>query len=260
MAPRVAWPEFASVHASTNLRMAGNPKRLKQTHLFDAPPPRHVAAVVATIYAWTFDPPFAHPLKGCSYFGQTRRAFEVRTSQHKHDSVRDPKELGLHALWRQYPHDDHWVIQTIEARSFADAVAAHDWMNQEEVRLIHAHGGVLRDMDAELTQTLNLTRGGQGDPRAVWDGLMAWSRRRLSEVWPKFEDWYATGTCIPQGQGPGRMCPQHPETWELPHADFKAWLDARGRLRRAQRPASGIGIWPRLWTGTRSTGTCASAR
>ena len=32
-----------------------NPKRLKQTHVFDAPPPTHIAGVVATVYSWTFD-------------------------------------------------------------------------------------------------------------------------------------------------------------------------------------------------------------
>ena len=33
---------------------------------------------------------------------------------HKNDSVRNPKNLGLHALWRQYPYD-YWVIQSRNA-------------------------------------------------------------------------------------------------------------------------------------------------
>lgn len=60
--------------------------------------------VVATVYSWTFDPPFDHALKGCSYFGQTKQAFEARTSQHKNDSVRKPKELGL--LFPSYVGED----------------------------------------------------------------------------------------------------------------------------------------------------------
>jgi len=54
------------------------------------------------------------------------------------------------------------------------------WANAEEIRLIDAHGGVLRDMDAKLEQTLNLTKGGQGDARAVWAGIDARRRRALN--------------------------------------------------------------------------------
>ena len=134
---------FKSTNSKKNeTGMSDNPKRLKQTHVFDAPPP--IAGVVATVYSWTFAPPFDHALKGCSYFGQTKQTFETRTRQHKSDSFRNPKELGLHALWRQYPYDDHWVIQRIETRSFVDPVDAHAWMDVEEARLIEAHEDRLR--------------------------------------------------------------------------------------------------------------------
>ena len=207
--------------------MSDNPKRLKQTHIICAPPPIHITRVIAIVYSWTFDPPFDHPLKGCSYFGQTKQTFEARTYRHKNDSVRNPKELGLHALWLQYPYDDHWVIQEIETRSFVHPVDAHAWMNEEEVRLIAAHGGVLRDMDKELKQTLNLTRGGQGDPRTVWDAIMARSRRRLSTVWPKFKRWYAAHKHlrIPQRDDLGTVVNSiRSQKCFLHHADFAMWL------------------------------------
>ena len=208
--------------------MSDNPKRLKQTHVFNVPPPTHVTGVVATVYSWTFDPPFDHALKGCSYFGQTKQTLGTRTSQHKNNSVRNPKHLGLHALWRQYPYNDHWVIQIIETRSFVNPVDAHAWMDEEETRMIEAHGGVLRDMEKQLKQTLNLTRGGQGDPRTVLDAIMAHSRTRLSKVWPKFERWYEAKTHlrIPQSDPElGKVVSNiRSQKSFLQHADFAMWL------------------------------------
>ena len=230
--------------------MSDNPKRLKQTHIICAPPPIHITRVIAIVYSWTFDPPFDHPLKGCSYFGQTKQTFEARTYRHKNDSVRNPKELGLHALWLQYPYDDHWVIQEIETRSFVHPVDAHAWMNEEEVRLIAAHGGVLRDMDKELKQTLNLTRGGQGDPRTVWDAIMARSRRRLSTVWPKFKRWYAANKHlrIPRNDPDlGTLVNSiRSKKYFLHHADFKAWLDERGFVYDENRAHLELDVWPKF--------------
>jgi len=223
--------------------MCANPKRLKQTHLVQ--PPTHVVAIV---YSWTFDPPFDHTLKGCSYFGQTKQSFEARTRQHKGDAVRIAKELGLHALWRLYPHDDHWVIQILETRHFVNPVEAHAWMDEEEMRLIDAHGGVLRDMDTKLNQTLNLTRGGQGDPRTVWEGMIARSRRRLSKVWPKFKDYYEEHKHL-------RIPRSDPVLGSVVHnirsrndflhcADFKTWLDDRGFVYDERRAHLDLDIWP----------------
>ena len=230
--------------------MSDNPKRLKQTHVFNAPPPTRIARVVATVYYWTFHPPFDHALKGCSYFGQTKQMFEARTRQHKSNSARNPKELGLHALWRQYPYDDHWVIQRIETRSFVNPVDAHAWMNEEEVRLIDTHGGVLRNMDAKLKQTLNLTRGGQGDPRAVWDGMLACSRKRLAKVWPKLESWYEEKKHlrIPTNDSElGNVVTSiRSQKSFLQHADFKAWLDKRGFVYDENRAHLDLDVWPKL--------------
>ena len=113
--------------------MSDEPKRLKQSHVFNVPPPTH-GPWIATVYSWTFDPPFDNALKGCSYFGQTKQTLETRTRQHKSDLDRNPKELGLHALWREYPYDDHWVIQRIETQSFVNPVDAHAWMDEAEAR------------------------------------------------------------------------------------------------------------------------------
>jgi len=223
----IRFPLRRKINLNDENEMSPNPKRFKQTHLFNVPP-THVTGVVAIVYSWTFNPPFDHVLKGCSYFGKTKQTFETRTRQHKYDAIRNLTELGLHALWRQYPHDDHWLIRLLDTRHFVDPVEAHAWMNEEEMKLIDAHGGVLRDMDKTLKQTLNLTRGGQGDPRTVWDAIMAGSRRRLSKVWPKFEHWYEDKKHL-------RVPTMNPNLGKivtnirsrndfLHHADFAMWL------------------------------------
>ena len=226
-------------------------KRLKQTPLFDVPAATQDDGVVATIYSWTFDPPFDHALKGCSYFGQTKQTIEVRTRQHKCDSIRDTKELGLHALWKLYPREDHWVIQVLETRRFETDVDALAWMNEEEMRLIETHGGVLRDMDKKLRQTLNLTRGGQGDPRVVLGAITALSRRRLStKVWPKMKKYYEDNKHL-------RIRQDDPELGSvvesirqkrcyLQHADFKAWLDERGFIYDMNRAHLELDVWPKF--------------
>ena len=57
----------------------------------------------------------------------------------------------------------------------------HELANAEEIRLIDEHGGVLRDMDAKLTQTLNLVKGGHGNARAWWIGIDTRRRRALAK-------------------------------------------------------------------------------
>ena len=60
-------------------------------------------------------------------------------------------------------------------------IAMQELANAEEIRLIDEHGGMLQDMDAKRTQTLNLTKGGQGNPRAVWEAIDARRRRALTK-------------------------------------------------------------------------------
>ena len=225
-------------------------KRLKQTHLFGNAPSTNDAEVTAVVYSWTFIPPFDHVLRGCSYFGQTMQSFATRTAQHKARSLHHPSELGLHALWRQYPHDDHWDINALQTRCFTDRLDACTWMNDEERRLIEAHGGMLRDMDKRLVQTLNLTKGGQGNSRAVWEGILAHSRRRLAKVWSKLERYYndhkhlriprndpVLGHVVHDIRARSRF---------LHHADFRTWLDDRHFVYDERRAHLELDVWPKL--------------
>lgn len=147
--------------------------------------------VHAIIYKWEFTPPFPHVLENCCYFGQTKKELHERTRQHKLDSLANPKELGLHALWKQFPYDSYWNISLLEETYFDDVVSAGEWMNQREIDLIGKNGGILRNMNAKLKQTLNLTSGGQGDPKKVYEALLARSRKKLDKIWPAFKQFYA---------------------------------------------------------------------
>ena len=127
----------------------------------------------------------SEPLFRVPYFGQVVRAgtakenFEDRKRHHEYGSIRDPKDLGFHAVIGMYGADKiEWRIVSSKAGRRSEVQA---WANGEEVRLIAEHGGVLRDMDAGLEQTLNLTKGGQGDPAAVWAGIECRRRRVLTK-------------------------------------------------------------------------------
>lgn len=119
------------------------------------------------------------------YFGQIVRIgtaeqnFKDRKRGHETDSIREHKVLGFHAVIDMYGMDKiAWRI--VDSRS-GPQTEVQTWANSEEMRLIVEHGGVLRDMDAKLDQTLNLTKGGQcGDARIRWDAIEAYRNRALN--------------------------------------------------------------------------------
>ena len=125
------------------------------------------------------------PLFRVPYFGQVVRPgtaeenFEARKRQHERDTIRDPKDLGFHAVIGMYGTDKiEWRIVSSKPGRRSEVQA---WADAEEIRLIAEHGGVLRNMDAKLKQTLNLAKGGQGDPAVVWAGIEAKRRRIFSK-------------------------------------------------------------------------------
>ena len=216
----------------------------------------NICRVPARIYQWKFTPPFAHVLANCCYFGQTRQELHVRIRQHKSDSLYDPKELGLHALWKQYPHESYWEISLLEEEYFDNIVSAGEWMNQREITLIQENGGVLRNMDAKLHQTLNLTSGGQGDPQKMYESLLAISRKKLDKRWPAFKNFYADKKHL-------RIPTNHTEIINgkeiklgkivvgirnqgsfLQHKDFKKWLDAHNFVYDELRAHLELEVWP----------------
>lgn len=135
------------------------------------------------------------PLWRVPYIGQVVRVgtaeqnFEKRKRQHETKATRDSKDLGFHAIIGMYGADKiAWRIVSSKSGRRSEVQA---WANAEEIRLIGEHGGVLRDMDAKLQQTLNLTKGGQGDPAVVWAGIEARRRRALAKFKAAMEAYVA---------------------------------------------------------------------
>lgn len=120
------------------------------------------------------------------YFGQVVRVgtaeqnFKDRKRGHETDSISDAKVLGFHSVIGMFGSDKiAWTI--VDSRS-GPRTKVQEWANAEEIRLIAEHGGVLRDMDAKLKQTLNLTNGGQcRDAAARWASIDAVRRHALTK-------------------------------------------------------------------------------
>jgi len=210
---------------------------------------RSVATQVdAVIYEWCLDRIEAdHPLFHTSYFGQVVRtgvsaqeAFAARSKAHLCEARRTPKELGL-----------KWAIQAFGADAFTvrllettrlPKVEAREWANAREMALIAEHGGIMRDRDPEapVRQTFNLTKGGQGDPAAVWQALEARSEMQWQRAKPYLQaffdapenghlrvptsyvalDKFPLGQLVSNIRSQGCFVKDHPERL--------AWLEERG--------------------------------
>ena len=138
-----------------------------------------VLLVHAAIYEWCLDriEP-EHPLFHISYFGQVVRsgvsaqeAVDARTKEHMRASARNPKDLGLHWAIGAFGVDA-FTVRVVEIARLP-RLQAMAWADARERALIAEHGGVMRDRepDAPVRQTLNLTNGGQGDPRMIWQSI-----------------------------------------------------------------------------------------
>jgi len=128
----------------------------------------------------------SEPLWRVPYFGQIVRSgtaeenFKARKNKHLSDAAREDKELGFHAVIDMFGADKiEWRVVSFKS---GRRTAMAELADAEEKRLIAEHGGPLRDMDERLTQTLNLTEGGQwGDAAARWVGIDANRRRALNK-------------------------------------------------------------------------------
>lgn len=134
--------------------------------------------------AWLEHADPEEPLWRVPYFGQVVRfgtaewVFKNRKREHEADAAREDKDLGFHAVLDRFGPDAlEWQIMSFKS---GPRIAMQELANAEEKRLIAAHGGVLRDMYTKLEQTLNLTNGGQGNARAVWDSIEARCRCALN--------------------------------------------------------------------------------
>jgi len=141
------------------------------------------------IYEWRLDQiDHSHHLYDITYVGQVckslmtaDKAFEIRTRKHITDSKNNPKETGLHAAISMFGVDAFSV--NVLFTKHASKTETMEWANRLEIKLISERGGILQDMDKRLCQTLNLTKGGQGDARVVWQSIQA----RSAAKWHKWK-------------------------------------------------------------------------
>ena len=130
------------------------------------------------------------PLFNVSYIGQAVRVgsgahvADKRWKEEKNKAAREHKQFGfLAALDAFGPNAFRWEILE-EMTGERDAV--QKWANAREQHHIKAHGGVLKDVHRKCDQTLNQTKGGQGNHWASMDALR-------TKVWNTFKqelEWY----------------------------------------------------------------------
>ena len=147
----------------------------------------------AVIYEWVFDniDYIEHPLFEISYIGQVVRtgvtaeqAFYARTNEHECASYTDPKENGIRYMIKAYGKTA-FTIRILE-KAYLNKLEAMEWADEREKYYINLRGGKLKDMENKLNQTLNLTSGGQGDPKQRWENIQA----RSSKGWNKFKKFF----------------------------------------------------------------------
>lgn len=142
--------------------------------------------VEAAIYEWRFNnTEFVspdHPLFDVPYFGQVARKCGTAEEQchsrwyeHTRDAMHTPKAVGLHAMIREFGRKAASCCVLEKAR--LPILEAREWANARERALVAEHGGPLRDADAKLRQTLNLTDGGTlASAKDMWYAHRAYSQ------------------------------------------------------------------------------------
>ena len=128
---------------------------------------------------------------GGAQSGTPAELLKTRTRDHLASAKRKPKELGLHwAINRFGP--DAFQVRILEKETLP-RLAAMAWADEREKALIAERGGVMRDREPKekIKQTLNLTRGGQGDPRRRWDAIQLSSLQRWQALKQHLIRYYA---------------------------------------------------------------------
>ena len=158
-------------------------------------PPNDPWYTAALYEAWLEHVDESEPLWRVPYFGQVVRRgtakaiFADRKHEHETNAAKENKDLGFHAVIDMFGTDAlEWRIVS---SSSGPRTAMLEWANAEEIRLIEENGGVLRNMDAKLVQTLNLTEGGQGDAAGRWASIDAMRRRKLNNFKAVMETYVA---------------------------------------------------------------------
>jgi len=119
------------------------------------------------------------PLYGISYYGQSVRSADTYADQYAVANERWYEENNL-ATRESHACGLLAVLETCGEAAFEDSIVefrigkrsiVQAWADELEKKLISDNGGTLRDMDKQLKQTLNITKGGKG--AKWWEGHIA---------------------------------------------------------------------------------------
>ena len=148
------------------------------------------------------------PLYGTCYYGiavrpgydSARALQEKRQREHEDLAKSSPKDLGIRAIIVRY--GPRALVWRVVVSKNGDRVSTQEWANEWEKHAIAAAGGMLRDIEPNepLRQTFNLTNGGQGNPRVIWDGIEAFCTRKWKTFQKRLQAFVKErGTaCVPQ--------------------------------------------------------------
>ena len=138
------------------------------------------------------------PLYDVPYIGQSLPRSKIyktpedvlrnRKKQHISSSNNVDKELGFMAALKLYG-EDSFVWKVLEYK-YLTYIEGQNWANEREKYYIEINGGILIDMDNRYYQTLNLTNGGQGNPRCIFECIESRSNKRWHKFISHLEEYY----------------------------------------------------------------------
>jgi hypothetical protein len=111
-----------------------------------------------------------------------------RMLQHLYFSKNTEKEIGFMAILKSN-NKDYFKWSILEQKFDSDFIALQDWANERERHYIAINGGVLQNMDKKLKQTFNLTSGGQGNAKCLYEGIVAKSNRQWNKFISHLDDY-----------------------------------------------------------------------
>lgn len=148
-----------------------------------------VTACIYRVWLEHCDPD--EPLWRTPYFGQVVRSgasnknVEARWKEEVRLAGRETKAIGFMAVLNEFGADAmEWTL--VESQNGPRSIM-QPYADATEKRLIAESGGVLRDMDTKLKQTLNLLPGGKG--ANWWKRTDAWRMKKLRHFKAEMETY-----------------------------------------------------------------------
>ena len=148
--------------------------------------------VTAVIYRrWVEKTNHCDPLWRTPYIGQAVRlgtpseVAKARWKEEDHDAFSQNKDVGLLAVLKKFGPDA--MENVVLDHMTGPRSVVQPWANEAEVKTIQNHGGLLRDMNRKLNQTLNISPGGKNGK--WWANNLAFRQNRFEEFKAEVEEF-----------------------------------------------------------------------